>query len=112
MSHAGLAIILLAFALVGFGGAGASLAVARARWVEDADRDVGMWGVAAMLGVFGALCTLVATGLPGLGAFGPVAVWASYVLMAQHLGLFHIEVGAGSQPPPPRAAELGRTRRP
>ncbi len=111
MSRAGLAIILLVFALVGFGGAGASLAVARARWVEEADRDVGMWGVATMLGVFGALCTLVASGLAGLGALGPVAIWASYVLMAQHLGLFRIEVSAGSRPPPPRAAEL-RTRRP
>lgn len=108
MSRVGLAIILLAFALVGFGGAGASLAVARARWVEEADRDVGMWGVAAMLGVFGALCTLVATGLAGLGAFGPVAIWASYVLMAQHLGLFRIEVSAGSGPPPPRAAQSQR----
>ncbi len=104
MSHAGLAIILLAFALVGFGGAGASLAVARARWVEEADRDVGMWGVAAMLGVFGSLCTLVATGLAGLGAFGPIVVWASYVFMAQHLGLFRIEVAAGRDRPP-RARE-------
>lgn len=90
MSNAGLQLILLLFALVGFGGAGASLAVARCRWVEEGDRDVGMWGVAAMLFVFGALCTVVAAGLVGVGAFGLVALWASYVLMAQHLGLFHI----------------------
>jgi hypothetical protein len=91
----GLAVILLLFALVGFGGAGASLAVARSRWIEEADRDLGMWGVAAMLGVFGALCAGVAAGLAGLLAFGLVAVWASYVIMAQRLGIFLIVTGLG-----------------
>ncbi len=95
MIGVGLDIILLLFALVGFGGGGASLAVARARWLHEGDRDVGMWGVAAMLLVFGTLCTLVATGLPGIFAFGSVAVWGSYVSMAQHVGVFRVEVRAG-----------------
>ncbi len=96
---AGLDVILLLFALVGFGGTGASLAVARSRWLDEGDRDLGMWGVAAMLLVFGALCTLVATGLPGVCAFGSVAIWGSYVFMAQHLGVFRVEVRASARSP-------------
>ena len=103
MIGAGLAIILLSFALVGFGGAGAALAVARYRWLEQGDRDIGMWGVAAMLAVFGALCTTVAAGLSGVCAFGLVAAWASYIFMAQHLGMFRIDARPGAGVPRPEA---------
>ncbi len=99
MIGAGLDVILLLFALVGFGGTGASLAVARSRWLDEGDRDLGMWGVAAMLLVFGTLCTLVATGIPGVCAFGSVVIWGSYVLMAQHLGVFRVEVPASGRAP-------------
>ncbi len=92
MIGVGLALLLLVFAAIGFAGAGASLAVARNRWLEEADRDVGMIGVATMLGIFGALCTVVAVGAWGIGAVGLVVLWASYVFMAQRLGMFHIEV--------------------
>jgi len=92
MIGVGLDIILLLFALVGFAGAGASLAVARARWLDEGDRDIGMWGVASMLLVFGTLCALVASGIPGICAFGSAAVWGSYVAMAQHVGVFRVEV--------------------
>jgi len=89
----GLRIVLLIFALVGYGGAGASLAVVRYRRLSEGERDVGMIAVAAMLFAFGALCTLVGVGAAGIPAFGGVALWASYVLMAQHMGLFRIERG-------------------
>lgn len=88
----GLVLLLLVFAAIGFAGAGASLAVARNRWLEESDRDIGMIGVAVMLGIFGALCTIVAVGPWGIGAIGAVVLWASYVLMAQRLGLFRIDV--------------------
>jgi len=101
MIGAGLDIILLLFALVGFGGTGASLAVARSRWLDEGDRDLGMWGVAGMLLVFGGLCTLVATGVSGVCAFGSVVVWGSYVLMAQHLGVFRVEVRVSGRAPRP-----------
>jgi len=101
MIGAGLDIILLLFALVGFGGTGASLAVARSRWLDEGDRDLGMWGVAGMLLVFGALCTLVATGVSGVCAFGSVVIWGSYVLMAQHLGVFRVEARASGRAPRP-----------
>jgi hypothetical protein len=94
MTLIGLRLILLMFALVGFAGAGVALAVARQRTLQQAERDIGMISVAAMLSGFGALCTAVATGLVGVLAFGGVAVWASYVLMAQHLGLFEVDSGA------------------
>lgn len=87
-----LRIVLLVFALIGFAGTGASLAVGRYRHLMDGERDLGMLGVACMLFVFGALCTAVGTGLVGVLAFGGIALWASYVLMAQHLGIFRVEV--------------------
>jgi hypothetical protein len=87
-----LRIVLLVFALIGFAGTGASLAVGRYRHLMDGERDLGMLGVACMLFVFGALCTAVGTGIAGVLAFGGIALWASYVLMAQHLGIFHVEV--------------------
>lgn len=87
-----LRFVLLGFAAIGFAGAGASVAVARQRFLAEIEHDIGMLGVAAMLFVFGALCTAVAVGLSGVLAFGAVMLWSSYVLMAQHVGLFRIEI--------------------
>lgn len=92
-----LRVVLLVFALIGFAGTGASLAVGRYRHLMDGERDLGMLGVASMLFVFGALCTAVGTGLTGVLAFGGVALWASYVLMAQHLGIFRVEINGRVQ---------------
>ena len=97
---AGLQLILLAFALVAYGGAGASFAVARFRRFSEGERDLGMIGVAVMLFLFGALCTIVGVGLSGVLAFGGVILLTGYVLMAQHMGLFRIE-----STPPPRPEE-------
>jgi hypothetical protein len=93
MMTAGLQMVLLVFAMIGFGGAGASLAVARGRRVEDGEYDGGMLGVAAMLLVFGTLCTLVGSGLSGVLAFGGVVLWVGYVVTAQRIGMFRIETG-------------------
>jgi hypothetical protein len=51
--------------------------------------------MAAMFMTFGALCTIAASGLFGVLAFGGVVVWASYLVMGQRLGLFSIEVRPG-----------------
>lgn len=102
MSLQGMRLMLLLFALVGFAGAGAALAVARYRYVVEGERDLGLGGIAAMFLVFGALCTLAASGFFGLIAFGGVAVWAAYVIMAQRLGLFTIETRSTPPPPPER----------
>lgn len=103
MMDIGLRLILLVFAVVGFGGAGASLGVARYRHLAEGERDLGMLGVAAILFVFGALCTVVAAGYSGIAAFGGVVLWAAYVLMARHLGLFSIEApSAPESGAPPR----------
>lgn len=93
MMTAGLQLVLLMFALVGFAGAGASLAVARSRQVSEGEYDTGMLGVAGMLLVFGTLCTAVGSGLLGVLAFGGVTLWAGYVVTAQRVGLFTIETG-------------------
>jgi hypothetical protein len=93
MMTAGLQLVLLVFALVGFGGAGASLAVARSRLATEGANDAGMLGVAAMLFMFGALCTAVVSGLIGVVAFGGVVLWAGYVVTAQRIGMFRIETG-------------------
>jgi len=90
--NTGLRIVLLTFALVGYVGAGAALAAARYRRVSEGERDVGMFGVALMLFCFGALCTAVGVGAGGILAVGLVFVWASYMVMAQHLGMFRVEV--------------------
>lgn len=103
----GLQLVLMLFAVVGYGGAGVSLAVARCRKVADGARDLGMLGVAAMLFLFAALCTAVAVGFTGILAFGGVVLWASYVFMAQHLGLFRIET---NRPPSPEE-QAEETRR-
>ncbi|HSJ25489.1 MAG TPA: hypothetical protein VK929_12505 [Longimicrobiales bacterium] len=93
MMTAGLQVVLLVFALIGFAGAGACLAVARSRQVADGEYDTGMLGVAGMLFVFGALCTVVGSGLLGVLAFGSITLWAGYVITAQRVGLFRIETG-------------------
>ena len=83
--------MLLVFALVGFAGGGAALAVARYRLTAEGERDLGLAGIALMFLTFGALCTIAASGFFGVIAFGGVAVWASYLLMARRLGMFRIE---------------------
>ena len=99
----GLRFILLVFALVGFAGTGASLAIARQRHLTDGDRDLGMIGVAGMLFVFGALCTAVGTGFSGVFAFGGVVLWAAYVMTSERIGLFtvsaaHVEEQTPAEP--------------
>ena len=106
----GLQIILLLFAVVGFGGTGASLAVARYRRLADGERDLGMLCVAGMLFLFGALCTVVASGFAGVFAFGGVVMLASYLFMARQMGMF--EVDAGGSPPPTQSEPTEETRRP
>ena len=93
MMTAGLQVILLLFALIGFTGTGAAIAVARGRRVADGAYDGGMLGVAAMLLVFGTLCAMVGGGLAGVLAFGGVTGWVGYVVAAQRIGLFRIETG-------------------
>jgi hypothetical protein len=93
MMTAGLHMVLLVFAVIGFTGTGAALAVARGRYVSDGERDAGMMGVAVMLFVFGALCMSIGSGLPGVIAFGGVMLWVGYIVGAQRVGLFRIETG-------------------
>lgn len=88
-----LRLVLLSFAVIAFAGAGASLAVIRMRRVTDGDLDWGMAGVATLLVCFAALCTALGAGWAGVPALGGVAVWASYVFMAQHVGLFSVDAG-------------------
>lgn len=104
----GLQLVLLALALFGYAGAGTSLAVARYRRLSDGERDLGMVGVAVMLLLFAALCTVVAVGLTGILAFGGVILWTGYIFMAQHLGLFRVE----ANPPHPSRDEPAEETRP
>lgn len=105
----GLKLILLLFAVVGFGGTGASLAVARYRHLCDGERDFGMICVAAMLFAFGALCAGVGTGLSGILAFGGVVMLAGYLFMARQMGLFEVDAG-GSPPAQSEPTEESRRR--
>lgn len=100
MMTAGLHLVLLVFAVIGFAGAGAALAVARGRYVNDGEHDAGMIGVAVMMFVFGSLCTVVGSGLLGVAAFGGVMMWVGYVVTAQRVGLFRIETGWLEEPLP------------
>jgi threonine/homoserine efflux transporter RhtA len=93
MMTAGLQIVLLGFATIGFAGTGASLAVANGRRRMDGERDAGMLAVAAMLFVFGSLCALASSGVLGVLAYGGVIGWVGYVVTAQRVGLFQIETG-------------------
>jgi hypothetical protein len=106
MMHAGLRFMLLLFAAIGFGGAGAALAVARQRAAQEAERDLGMLGVAGLLITFAALCSTVASGLVGVVAYGGVVLWVSYLATAQRIGLFRIETGVLETTP---EEEPGRT---
>ena len=84
-------IVLLLFAALGFAGAGAALAVGRLRELNDGQTDVGMRALAFVLSLFSAACTISAAGLVGVIAYGGVILWSSYVLCAQHIGVFRIE---------------------
>lgn len=103
MMSFGIEIILLVFALIGYIGAGASLAVARYRALEEGRSDLGMLGVAAMLFMFGAVCTSVAAGVLGVVAIGGLAVWVSYIVMARQIGLFLVEVSTPREAAPAEA---------
>ena len=105
MMNLGLEIVLLAFALVGYVGTGASLAVARYRSLDDGHTDIGMLGVALMLVIFGSICTSVAVGGYGVLAVGSVAIWASYVTMARQIGLFSLDVATPPEPSPAAPSE-------
>jgi hypothetical protein len=84
-------IALLVFATLGFTGAGVALAIARLRYLDNGETDIGMRALAFVLCVFSAICTTSAAGFMGVAAFGGVIVWSSYVLWAQHVGVFRIE---------------------
>jgi hypothetical protein len=84
-------IVLLVFAALGFAGAGAALAIGRLRELNEGDADVGMRALAFVLCVFSGACTISASGFLGVAAFGGVIIWSSYVLSAQHVGVFRIE---------------------
>lgn len=93
MGTAVLQVLLLLFAMAGFGGAGASLAVVRARHAAYGEHDAGMIVVAAMLFLFGAVSSGVEWGVMGMAAIGIIAGWVGYVTAAQRLGLFQIVTG-------------------
>ncbi|HEX6557928.1 MAG TPA: hypothetical protein VF021_00655 [Longimicrobiales bacterium] len=82
---------LMFFAAIGFSGAGAAFAVARARELDEAESDLGMRAVTLLLFLFGASCGYVAAGLSGLCSFGLTVSWFSYVVAAQRIGVFRIE---------------------
>lgn len=100
--------VLLVFAMVGFAAAGAALAVTRHRLLGDGERDPGLAAIAAMFILFGTLCTMAASGIFGVLAFGGVVVWGSYALMGQRLGLFSIEAHPGPPPEPEPSETLKR----
>ena len=84
-------IALLVFAALGFAGTGAAVAVGRLRELQEGNPDLGMRGLAMVLGSFSAACTISATGFLGIIAFGAVVTWASYVFCAHRIGVFSIE---------------------
>ena len=84
-------IVLLLFAALGFAGAGAALAIGRLRELSEGESDVGMRALAFVLCIFSGACTISAAGYLGVAAFGGVVVWTSYVLCAQHVGVFRVE---------------------
>jgi hypothetical protein len=102
----GMRLMLLIFAMVGFAAAGAAIAVTRYRLLGEGERDFGLMAIAGMFAIFGSLCTIAASGLFGVLAFGGVLVWCSYLLMGQRLGLFSIE----TQPGPPPELETSEHR--
>ena len=95
-------IVLLIFAALGFAGAGASLAIGRLRELNDGEADLGMKALAFVLCLFSGACTITAAGFLGVAAFGGVIVWSSYVLSAQHVGVFRIEYANPRETEPAR----------
>lgn len=87
-----LRLVLMSFAVVAYAGTGSSLAVIRHRYLVEGEADWGMAGVALLLLTFAALCTALAVGWTGVLAFGGIVLLASYVFMAQHIGLFSVDV--------------------
>jgi len=85
----GLAVILLAFALMAYGGAGACLAVARRRAAEE-EPDLGVLGVAVLLLGLAVLCSAVLGGLAAVLAVGVPVTVALYLFSAQQIGLFRV----------------------
>lgn len=96
----GMRFLLLLFATLGFAGAGSAMALARHRARTEDARDPGLYGITGMFLAFAILCTLAASGISGVLAFGGVVVWAGYVIMAQRLGLFSIEARMLAAPEP------------
>ena len=86
--------MLLIFAGVAFAGAGAALAIMRQRSAEQGERDVGLALVVTMLAVFGGLCAMLSAGLAAIFGFGGVVMWVAYVMTANRIGMFRVEVGA------------------
>lgn len=85
--------MLLIFAGVAFAGAGAALAILRQRSSELGDHDVGLALVVAMLVLFGSLCAILGAGYAAIFGFGGVILWVAYVMTANRIGLFRVEVG-------------------
>ena len=84
-------IALLSCAALGFVGVGAALAVGRLRELQEGNSDLGMRGLAGVLGIFSAACTISAAGFVGILAFGGVIAWCSYVFCSHRIGVFSIE---------------------
>ena len=91
--------MLLIFAGVAFAGAGAALAIMRQRSAEQGERDIGLALVVVMLVLFGALCAILSAGFGAIFGFGGVVAWVAYVMTANRIGMFTVEVGA-NQPWP------------
>lgn len=98
MISVGLQLVLLLFGMVGFAGAGASLAVWRMREISEGERDSGILGGALLLAVFGTFSTLIGAGVAGVFGFGLVVGWVAYVLTAQRIGLLRVEAGGRPYP--------------
>lgn len=88
----GVYIMLLLFAVAGYGGGGAILAAVRHRFVNDGEKDFALVAMAGMLFGFGVICTLVGLSWAGVPALGGIVGFVSYAITAERLGLFVIEV--------------------
>ena len=85
--------MLLIFAGVAFAGAGAALAIMRQRSADQGEKDIGLALVVGMLVLFGSLCAILSTGFGAIFGFGAVVMWVAYVMTANRIGLFKVEVG-------------------
>ena len=86
--------MLLIFAGVAFAGAGAALAIMRQRVAEQGERDIGLALVVTMLVLVGALCAILSAGFAAIFGFGGIVMWVAYVMTANRIGMFRVEVGA------------------